>query len=73
MKDRARTTIQEGEADEVNPWLERAQWHAYLVNLNRPDLMACMEEPERDEEPVEAVIWEVMKELIRHSQQTVVD
>ncbi|KAK4944533.1 hypothetical protein LTR66_014488 [Elasticomyces elasticus] len=26
----ARTTIEEGEKDEVNPWLERTQWQPYL-------------------------------------------
>ncbi|CAE7016508.1 Telomere-associated helicase [Pyrenophora teres f. teres] len=41
----ARTTIQEGERDEVNLWLERTQWLPYLVGMERPDLLACIEEP----------------------------
>ncbi|KAK5243870.1 hypothetical protein LTR16_007789, partial [Cryomyces antarcticus] len=60
IEDKARSTIQEGEADEVNPWLERAQWHRYLVGLERPELMSCVEEPVKEEEPVEAVVWETM-------------
>ncbi|KAK5020508.1 hypothetical protein LTR60_000449 [Cryomyces antarcticus] len=60
IEDKARSTIQEGEADEVNPWLERAQWHQYLVRLERPELMSCVEEPDKEEEPVEAAIWEAM-------------
>lgn len=30
---RAWSTIQPGEADEISPWLERTQWHPYLVGL----------------------------------------
>ncbi|KAK5017889.1 hypothetical protein LTR39_001295, partial [Cryomyces antarcticus] len=60
IEDKARSTIQEGEADEVNPWLERAQWHQYLVRLERPELMSCVEEPDKEEEPVEAAVWETM-------------
>ena len=74
---KARTTIQEGERDEVNPWLERTQWQPYLVGMKRPDLMACIEEPNADpegeKEPVEAAIWEAMDGLARFSQASVVD
>ncbi|KAK5004042.1 hypothetical protein LTR60_006656, partial [Cryomyces antarcticus] len=71
IEDKARSTIQEGEADEVNPWLERAQWHRYLVGLERPELMSCVEEPVKEEEPVEAVVWETMDGLVRFCQQSV--
>ncbi|KAG9382309.1 DUF3505 domain containing protein [Pyrenophora tritici-repentis] len=40
IEKRAQTTIQEGERDEVNPWLERTQWLPYLVGMERPDLLA---------------------------------
>jgi hypothetical protein len=56
----ARTTIQDGERDEVNPWLKRTGWLPYLVGMERPDLLACIEQPnpdpKKDEEPVEAAI-----------------
>ncbi|KAK5131785.1 hypothetical protein LTR16_000418, partial [Cryomyces antarcticus] len=71
IEDKARSTIQEGELDEVNPWLERAQWHRYLVGLERPELMSCVEEPVKEEEPVEAVVWETMDGLVRFCQQSV--
>lgn len=64
--------IQEGGVDEVNPWLERTQWHPYLVGLERPELTGCVEEPESEEEPVKAVIWMAMDELVHCRQQTVV-
>ncbi|TKA40489.1 hypothetical protein B0A49_13909, partial [Cryomyces minteri] len=71
IENKARSTIQEGEADEVNPWLERAQWHQYLVGLERPELISCVEEPNKKEEPVEAAIWEAMHGLVRVCQQSV--
>jgi len=77
VEKKAWTTIQEGEKDEVNPWLERTQWQPYLVRLKRSDLMACIEEPntdpKKDEEPVEAAIWEAMDGLARFSQASVID
>jgi hypothetical protein len=68
MGKRAQDTIQEGEKDEVNPWLERTQWMPYLVGMGRPALLACIEQPvanpdpeqEREAEPVEAAIWAAM-------------
>src|SRR5215211_2548663 len=65
IEKRAQNTIQDGERDEVNPWLERTQWLPYLVGMERPDLLACVEEPVADAdprkgeeaEPVEAAIW----------------
>jgi len=41
-------TIRQGEKDEVNPWLERTQWAKYLAGFERPELMACVEEPGAD-------------------------
>ncbi|KAF2869241.1 hypothetical protein BDV95DRAFT_499328, partial [Massariosphaeria phaeospora] len=42
---RTQTTIQAGERDEVNPWVERTQWLPYLVGMDRADLIVCVEEP----------------------------
>ncbi|UPX18297.1 uncharacterized protein EKO05_0008600 [Ascochyta rabiei] len=36
---RAQNPFQEGERDEVNPWLEWTQWLPYLVGMERPELM----------------------------------
>jgi RecQ family ATP-dependent DNA helicase len=81
IETRAQNTIQEGERDEVNPWLERTQWLPYLVGMERPDLLACVEEPIADAdprkgeeaEPVEAAIWAAMDGLARFSQASVID
>jgi hypothetical protein len=78
---RAQNTIQDGERDEVNPWLERTQWLLYLVGMERPDLLACVEEPvsdadprkDEEAEPVEAAIWAAMDGLVRFSQASVID
>jgi RecQ family ATP-dependent DNA helicase len=84
IEKRAQNTIQDGERDEVNPWLERTQWLPYLVGMERPELMACIEEPvaeldprgrhgdEQRAEPVEAAMWEAMDGLARFSQASVV-
>ncbi len=32
----------------MNPWLERTQWLLYLVGIERPDLLVCVEEPVAD-------------------------
>jgi superfamily II DNA helicase RecQ len=81
IEKRAQNTIQDGERDEVNPWLERTQWLPYLVGIERPDLLACIEEPvtdpdprkEEEAEPVEAAIWAAMDGLARCSQASVID
>jgi len=51
IETRAQNTIQEGERDEVNPWLERTQWLPYLVGIERPELIACIEEPVAELDP----------------------
>jgi hypothetical protein len=81
VEKRAQNTIQDGERDEVNPWLERTQWLPYLVGIERPNLLACIEEPvskpnlQKDEEaePVEAAIWTAMDGLARFSQASVIN
>jgi hypothetical protein len=75
VETRAQNTIQEGERDEVNPWVERTQWLPYLVGIERPELMACVEEPvaepdprqEQQAEPVEAAMWVAIEGLARFS------
>lgn len=80
VETRAQSTIQAGERDEANPWLDRTQWLPYLVGMERPELLACMEEPvaepdarqEQQAEPVEAAMWEAMDGLARFSQTSVI-
>jgi hypothetical protein len=81
MFQQAQNTIQNGERDEVNPWLERTQWLPCLVGMERPDLLACVKEPvadadprkDEEAEPVEAAIWAAMNGLARFSQASVID
>ena len=81
VETRAQNTIQAGEKDEVNPWLERTQWLPYLVGMERPALLACIEEPvaepdprrEEEPEPIETAIWKAMDELARFSQTSVIN
>lgn len=74
---KARTTIQDGERDEANPWLERTGWQPYLMGLERPDLLASIEEPsidpDKNDELAEAAIWRAMDGLARVSQASVLE
>ena len=51
VEKQAVSTIQAGERNEVNPWLERTQWLPYLVGMEQTDLMACIEEPVAEPDP----------------------
>jgi hypothetical protein len=51
IETRRQNTIQAGERDEVNPWLERTQWLPYLVGMERAELMACIEGPLAELDP----------------------
>jgi hypothetical protein len=81
VEKKANKTIQEGESDEVNPWIERTQWLPYLVGTERAELMACIEEPvaepeprsDEEAEPTEAAIWVAMEGLTRFSQASVIE
>jgi hypothetical protein len=81
VEKQAASTIQAGERDEVNPWVERTQWLPYLVGMERADLMACIKEPvaepgprsDEEAEPVEAAIWEAIDGLTRFSQASVIE
>jgi RecQ family ATP-dependent DNA helicase len=64
-------TIGDGEADEINQWLERTRWTIKLRKLERADLMACIAEPDGTEEPIHTAIWGAMEELIKIAQDTV--
>ncbi|GME47471.1 uncharacterized protein LTHEOB_12917 [Neofusicoccum parvum] len=75
LEKRARATIEDGEKDEVSPWLDRTQWLPYLARLNRDELLASIEEPnanpDRPEEPAAAAIWKAIDEVARIGQQAV--
>ncbi|GME40029.1 uncharacterized protein LTHEOB_12917 [Neofusicoccum parvum] len=79
LEKRARATIEDGEKDEVSPWLDRTQWLPYLARLDRDDLLASVEEPNttnnpdrpEEEEPAAAAIWKAMDEVTRIGQQAV--
>ena len=81
VETQVQNTIQAGERDEVNPWLERTQWLPYLIGTERPELLACIEEPvaepdpgqDQHAEPIEAAIWRAMDDLARFSQASVID
>ncbi|KAK7178695.1 hypothetical protein PSPO01_15251 [Paraphaeosphaeria sporulosa] len=65
VQKRAKITIQDGARDEVNPWLKRIGWMPYLVGMEQPDLLASVEEPKAEEEPIAAAIWEAIDGLAR--------
>ena len=71
VQKRAKTTIQDGAQDKVNPWLEHTGWMPYLVGMERPELLASVEEPKAEEERA-AAIWEAMDGLARFSQSSVI-
>ena len=77
VKSQAMLTIQDGEKDEASPWLERTGWVPYLMNLDRAELLASVEQPktdaEADNEPIETVIWYAMDGLARVSQAAVLE
>lgn len=56
--------IQQGSANEVNPWLERTGWLSYLVNLDRIQLLSSIVEPDATTEPVAYCLWTTMAELV---------
>jgi hypothetical protein len=52
--------IEEGEEDDVNPWLSRTKWHKYLKKPSPTDMIASVAAPSTDPEkpePYETVIW----------------
>jgi superfamily II DNA helicase RecQ len=66
--------IEEGEEDDVNPWLSRTKWHKYLKKLKPEDMMAAVAPPSQDPEepePYETVIWKAMTDVAQISQMTV--
>ena len=67
---REQKIITEGEAHEVNPWLERAGWHTYLAGLDREKLLESVDRPDEETEPVLMAIWTAMDEMIQHCQYT---
>jgi hypothetical protein len=70
----AKKTIQGGEKDEVNVWLERTRWESYLKGYNREELLAAVEKPDSNpgkEEQFEEIVWKTMTEVAMTSQETV--
>lgn len=57
---------------EANPRLERAKWHSYLVDIERKKLLESIEEPNKENESILAIIWQAMDETISHYQQMVI-
>jgi len=72
IKEKKQRVIQEGGVNEVNSWLKRAEWHTYLMGLNREELIASMDKPDFEAEFIVIVIWDAMNSLIQHCQQSVV-
>jgi superfamily II DNA helicase RecQ len=72
VKDIEKRIIQEGQPDEVNPWLERTGWQTYLGGLDRGKLIQSVSAPDEENEPVNAVIWQIMDELIQRCQHSVI-
>jgi len=72
IKEKKQRVIQKGGVNEVNPWLERAEWHTYLMRLNREELIASMDKPDPEAEPIATVIWDAMDSLIQHCQQSMI-
>jgi hypothetical protein len=70
----SKETIEEGEEDDVNPWLSRTKWHKYLQKPNPKDMMASVAAPSADPEgpePYETVIWKAITDVAQISQMTV--
>ena len=55
--------VTEGEATEVNPWLERAGWHTYLAGIERDKLLESVDRPDAEMEPMLTAIWQAMDDM----------
>ena len=55
---------------EIEPWLKKISWLRYLKKLNRMRLMNLIKIFNVNEKPLKLVVWNVMKIMLRHSQQT---
>ncbi|KAK3613862.1 hypothetical protein LTR56_027628 [Elasticomyces elasticus] len=70
-KEEADRNIEPGEVSDANQWLERAQFAKYLSGYEWETLMALIDRPETEFEPVEYIMWKAMDGLGRFSQRTV--
>jgi hypothetical protein len=70
VKNTEKRIIQEGQPDEVNPWLERTGWQPYLAGLDRGKSIQSVSAPDEENEPVDTVIWQIMDELIQRASIT---
>ena len=55
---------------QVEPWLEKMGWPKYLKGLDRVRLMNLVKTPNVNGEPLELVVWDAMKDMLRHCQHT---
>ena len=58
------------EGSEFVPWLETMGWKAHLEGLDREDLLDSVADPDEEREPLVAVVWKGMEEMIEHCQWT---
>ena len=70
MKEQQDRMIQEGERDEVNPWLDRTRWVQYMDGLNCDRIVQLIQEPS-DDEPILQAIEKVAEGMIHHCQETI--
>ena len=64
--------VTEGEATEVNPWLERAGWHTYLAGIERDKMLESVDRPDAEIEPMLTAIWQAIDDMTQHCQQTII-
>ena len=71
VHDRTLQAIQDREeGTEFIPWLETMGWPTYLAGIDRKELMQLVETPDPEQEPLVAIIWEAMGDMLQHCQQT---
>lgn len=70
IRKKADRTIEEGEMDEVNKWVDRTRWNRYLKGYEHEALLDLIEKPE-EEEQVEDAMWTAMAGLAKFCQKTV--
>ena len=71
IKEKKQQVIQKDEINKINSWLKRIEWHTYLMNLNREELVALMKKSNLKIEFIIIVTWDVMNSLIQHCQQSI--
>ena len=72
IEEAGRIVVQEGNARDVNAWLERTGWDRYLVDMEVNRLLECVEEPDEESERELWMIWRGVEEMAQGCQSTVV-